>query len=227
MARRINAAIGEGVLLADAALALALPPPVFGLVPDGWTSGGAVVPEFDLEIWANGATNLTGAAIYGASPHPLVVADDVFTAEADDEKMTAVAHGLLTGDGPFRVSNSGGALPTGLAAGTDYWIEKFDDDVFYLCLSREDALAGEHVSISTDGTGTHTISDTADTERLHWHSHGLLGLAGDGAITLTAQLSYRVRVRHSPRIVAYAVVATLSASDPEAVSAAIYPIVER
>ena len=62
----------------------------------------------------------------------LVNPDDVFTAEADTEVLTAVAHGLLTGDGPFQVSNSGGALPTGLTELTDYWIIRIDADNFYL-----------------------------------------------------------------------------------------------
>lgn len=95
----------------------------------------------------------------------LVVADKVFTAEADDEIMTSVAHGLLTGDGPFQVSNSGGGLPTGLSALTDYWIIKIDADDFYLATSLANALAGTNVSISTDGTGTQTLADTSETRR--------------------------------------------------------------
>ncbi len=95
----------------------------------------------------------------------LVVADTVFTAEADDEKCTAAAHGLLTGDGPFQVSNASGALPTGFVAATDYWIIKFSANVFYLASSLANALAGTKVTISTDGTGTQTIADTALTKR--------------------------------------------------------------
>jgi len=96
----------------------------------------------------------------------LVNPDDVFTAEADTELFTATAHGLLTGDGPFQVSNAGGALPAGLTAVTDYWIVKVDADNFKLATSRANALAGTTLSITTDGTGTQTISDTAGTERI-------------------------------------------------------------
>ncbi len=96
---------------------------------------------------------------------PLVVADDTFTADNTTEIFTAVAHGLKTGDGPIRVSNSGGALPSGLAAATDYYVIKIDADTFKLATSLANAYSGTNLSITTDGTGTQTLSDTASTER--------------------------------------------------------------
>jgi hypothetical protein len=111
-------------------------------------------------------TGLAGAFRGTPDGSPLVVADSTFTAEADDDTLTDTAHGLLTGDGPVRVSNSGGALPTGLSAGTDYWVIKIDADKMKLASSRANALAGTAIALSTDGTGTQTMSDTADTERI-------------------------------------------------------------
>lgn len=105
----------------------------------------------------------------------LVVADAVFTAANATEIFTATAHGLLTGDGPINVSNSGGALPTGLTAATDYWIIKIDANTFYLATSLANAIAGTNLTITTDGTGTQTLSDVASTARLV-----------DGAWTYTA-----------------------------------------
>lgn len=95
----------------------------------------------------------------------LVVADKTFTAANGTEILTAAAHGLLTGDGPVRLTNAGGALPTGLAAGTDYYIIKIDANTFYLAASRALAFAGTAVTFTSDGTGTHTLSDTASTRR--------------------------------------------------------------
>ncbi len=106
----------------------------------------------------------------------LVYVDQVFTAEADTEVFTKTAHTLLTGDGPFQVSNGGGALPAGLLALTDYWVIRIDDDTFYLANTLAEALAGTHLSITTDGTGTQTISDTAETRRVVAHTL----LTGDG-----------------------------------------------
>jgi hypothetical protein len=84
-----------------------------------------------------------------------------FTAANATEIFTAAAHGLNTGDGPVRVSNSGGALPTGLAAGTDYWVIKIDANTFFLATSLANALAGTNLLISTDGTGTQTLTPQA------------------------------------------------------------------
>ena len=106
---------------------------------------------------------------------PLVVADDTFTANADTEQFTAADHGLETGDGPAQVSSST-TLPAGLTAATDYWIIKIDEDTFQLATSLANAYAGTAQAITTDGTGTHTLSDTSDTER---------GLDGEFLYTLT------------------------------------------
>lgn len=96
----------------------------------------------------------------------LVIADTVFTADNTTETFAATAHGMKTGDGPIRVANSGGALPTGLVAATDYYvIEGADANHFQLASSLANAYAGTVVSISTDGTGTQTLSDTASTQR--------------------------------------------------------------
>lgn len=96
---------------------------------------------------------------------PLVVADFVFTATNATETFTKVAHGLKTGDGPVRVSNAGGALPAGLAAATDYWVIRVDADNFKLATTLAFALAGTNLLITTDGTGTQTLSDTGSTAR--------------------------------------------------------------
>lgn len=316
----------QGVVLADTAFALALPPPTYGVVPDEWNDDDGVVPLMELEVWANAGINLTNAILYAAHQHPLVqadveldsvtnatdtlneaahglltgdgpfqlknraalvYADRVFTADATTDLLTTAAvHGLQQGDGPLQVSNAGGALPTGLTAVTDYWViyvsttqfklatslnnadagvavdittngtgvqtledtvttTRYADDLpaglelatdywiiktgagtFKLAASVTDALSAIPVSFSDDGTGTHLLVDTADTQRVHWHSHGLLGLAEDGAIALTAQLGYSKRFEHRARAIAYALSATLDVSDPEGVSAAIYPVVE-
>lgn len=94
----------------------------------------------------------------------LVVADDTFTATHGTETFTAVAHGLETGDGPIRVSSST-TLPAGLTAGTDYWVIYVDADNFQLATTLANAYAGTELTISDNGTGTHTLSDTADTQR--------------------------------------------------------------
>ncbi len=96
---------------------------------------------------------------------PAIVADIVFTANNATEVFTATSHGLATGDGPFQVSNSGGALPGGLTVATDYWIIRLNSSTFKLATSLANALTETNLLISTDGTGTQTLSDTVSTER--------------------------------------------------------------
>lgn len=100
---------------------------------------------------------------------PLVVADDTFAGEADDDLLTAVAHGLQTGDGPIRLT--GGSLPAGLAAATDYYVIRVSADTFSLATSRANALAGTAIDITVDGTGT--LVDTASTKRLETIASGI------------------------------------------------------
>lgn len=213
------------VVIASGVTTLPFPPTSVGLV-DGWNNSNVgSIPEFDVEIWADSTVNLTAAELLGGVLQPLVYADnDITTVDHTVDSFTKVAHGLLTGDGPLLPTNSGGALPAGLTAGTTYWAIKSTADVFFLAASLEDALAGTKVALTGNGTGTHTITDTADTERIHWNSHGLLGQAADGAVALTNQLSYIVRCRHHSRTFAYAVRATLSAANATYVN--IYPVVE-
>jgi hypothetical protein len=80
-----------------------------------------------------------------------------FTGEADDDTLTATAHGLVTGQGPYHLTNSGGGLPGGLAALTSYWIIRTGADTFQLASSYANALAGTAIALSTDGTGTQTL----------------------------------------------------------------------
>lgn len=111
------------------------------------------------------ALNAVTSNNYLAAFAPLVVADFTFTADNTTEIMTAAAHGLQTGDGPFQLTNSGGALPAGLATLTNYWVIRIDANTFYLASSLANALAGTFVTISGNGTGTHTVTDTVSTVR--------------------------------------------------------------
>lgn len=83
-----------------------------------------------------------------------------FTADAATEIFTATANGFVTGL-KTQVSNSGGALPAGLSAVTDYFVIKIDANTFYLATSLANALAGTNLLITTNGTGTQTITPTA------------------------------------------------------------------
>lgn len=229
MSKALNQVLGDtAIALATAATALPFPPATgcSALVPD-WDGNGTnrSMPEIDFEVWAAGDVNLTVGTIYGGVQKALVYADKTFTAANATEIFTAAGHTLQTGDGPFTVSNSGGALPAGLAAATDYWAIKIDANTFYLATSLANALAGTKVFITTDGTGTQTLADKTETMRMYWFAYGKIGPAADGAVSLLASAAsgyagWTQRIGHRPHVIAYALTATLSSA--VATSVAIY-----
>jgi hypothetical protein len=80
-------------------------------------------------------------------------ATKVFTYANAADVCTSNAHGLLNGQ-KGRLTNSGGALPTGLATGTDYFLVNVAANTFQLSLT----LGGAVVNATGDGTGTHTFN---------------------------------------------------------------------
>mgnify|MGYP001604602460 FL=1 len=123
-----------------------------------------------------------------------------FTADNTTETFTKTAHGLHAFDGPVRLTNSGGALPTGLLTATDYWISitSFTANSFKLATSLLTSIIGPNITISDNGTGTHTLSSTASTR--HAVSATLRGsvvidgvLASTGYIVLGADQDIRLQ----------------------------------
>lgn len=57
-----------------------------------------------------------------------------------------------------RFTNSGGALPTGLALATDYWLVRQSATTAKVAASYEDALAGTFIAYTDAGAGTHTLT---------------------------------------------------------------------
>lgn len=114
-------------------------------------------------VTVSGAEVVAGAITIGGQP--LTISAKTFTANNTNHTFTSTAHTLETGDGPVRVTNTGGALPAGLTAITDYWVIRLTADTFKLATSFALAIAGSNVLISTNGTGTQTLASTAGTTR--------------------------------------------------------------
>ena len=83
-----------------------------------------------------------------------------FTAAASTEIFTLADHGFGLGL-VVQVSNSGGALPSGLTDATNYYVIPITSSTFYLATSLENALNSTYLSITTNGTGTNTVTPTA------------------------------------------------------------------
>lgn len=75
------------------------------------------------------------------------------------EIWTATAHGFQSGHA-VRLSNSGGALPSGSDSTTTYYVGVIDANTFYLYDTAANAIAGGatgRLALDGDGTGTHSI----------------------------------------------------------------------
>jgi hypothetical protein len=77
---------------------------------------------------------------------------------------TATAHGFNDGTGPYLLTNSGGALPTGSpASGTQVWIHKIDANTIALATSHVAVRNGNFLQTTSAGTGTHTLTRDVTT----------------------------------------------------------------
>lgn len=123
-------------------------------------------------LWAQYVSEgtLDGDVVIGGSltvgGQLLSFTDFTYTADNTTDQIAHTAHGLETGDGPVRTSNSGGGLPGGLAAATDYYFIKVDADHGRVSTSRANALAGTYINITSNGTGTQTLLHQTGTTRV-------------------------------------------------------------
>lgn len=118
--------------------------------------GFAAIEEWP-ELPSNNGTALTGA-----------------TAEADDDKITKVAHGLVTGDRFVLTAITGG---TGLTQGNTYFAIKVDADTFKVASSAANAAAGTAIDITADGTSI-TITPTENLAAFAFTGEAMAVLAG-------------------------------------------------
>jgi hypothetical protein len=98
---------------------------------------------------------LSGANITGTSGRTLINSNGVTFSSS-----TGLL-GTYTNDfGQYcrvRFTNAGGALPTGLSAGVDYWTVRQGATSAKFATSLANAIAGTIISWSDNGTGTHTM----------------------------------------------------------------------
>jgi hypothetical protein len=107
----------------------------------------------------------SGAASFVLSLRPgdYTAARTFTVADLGLNTLTATAHGFESGDGPYLLTNSGGALPAGTDTTTKYWLNVVDANTLRLYTSEQAALDGAAaglVDITGNGTGTHSIGST-------------------------------------------------------------------
>jgi hypothetical protein len=106
-------------------------------------------------IWVN-VNNVAANAAAHECLVTIVLVDVAEGVDTTDNEIDIADHGLFTGDGPMQWTNSGGSLPTGVSAATDYYVIRRSSGSFALATSRANAFAGTAVDITAAGSGTHT-----------------------------------------------------------------------
>lgn len=93
----------------------------------------------------------------------------VVTMNLTTDEITWAAHGLDADVSVVSFSNSGGALPTGITAGTKYWVRDLTTNTFKISATR----GGAAIDLSGAQSGVHTavagIEYTGDHSWLNWH----------------------------------------------------------
>lgn len=98
-----------------------------------------------------------GTRWYRVTPYARQAAGDTFTANATTNVCTATDHQFADGT-RVRLTTSG-TLPSGLSLATDYYVISRTGDTFQLSAT----LGGSAVDITTTGSGTHTVTQQAET----------------------------------------------------------------
>lgn len=117
------------------------------------------------DLAANGQSSINSSALrYGARSSLSVnaLSEGVLPASVNTSTGQITVAGTYTTGEKVRLSSSG-ALPTGLAANTDYFAIYVDATHVRLATSRARALSGTYVTPSSQGTGTHTVTRLSRT----------------------------------------------------------------
>ena len=96
-------------------------------------------------------TNVTGTS------SRTLINSNTFTASSSSGLLLTFANDWKSGT-KVRFTNSGGALPTGLSAGTDYWLVRVSATTARVATSYANYVAGTVVAYTDAGTGTHTLT---------------------------------------------------------------------
>lgn len=106
----------------------------------------AYTVKFQME--KDDGTSVIAETATGVTIHPT----QTFTADATTNLLTCNSHGVKQDD-QIVVANSGGALPTGLAAATRYYAVQIGPNYFALAST----VGGQPIDITGAGTGTNTF----------------------------------------------------------------------
>lgn len=153
------------------------------IVIDGWENGIAISPHAgiadlrDVDIEQTpGVVTSRGPVFDGTAQNggiSMVGFTATFTADATTDILTA-STSIPTNYLAVTFSNSGGSLPTGISAGTIYWLVYTTGTspitTVKVATTLQNAVAGTTVNITANGSGTNTITVVPFGRILHTDS---------------------------------------------------------
>lgn len=131
------------------------------IIINDWKSGIAASPHEGMALLRNADVDSFPGALK-VQPKTTSLFHDAysqaFTADPNTEIMTSAGGTLPITGTACTVANSGGALPTGLAAATIYFIIKVTATTYKLATTLANAFAGTPINITGAGSGTNTMT---------------------------------------------------------------------
>lgn len=125
---------------------------------------------YEIAVKGDGVTSTTVSVT--------LLEDITLTPTHGSDLFTLAAHGMATGDGPYRLTTTLADLPLNLLVDTDYWIIKLTADTFQLATSYANAIAETEVAFDDNGTGVHTLQRDANDVLMAQLKQGLNNVAG-------------------------------------------------
>lgn len=120
-----------------------------------WALANATAPLYCVWLEGQALSRTTYAALF-EKYNPVVGTTTVTIATPG--VFTLAAHGMLTGQMVYLTTT--GALPTGLAANTNYWVVAVNANTFSLATSEVNAFAGTKIATTGSQSGVHTLRTT-------------------------------------------------------------------
>jgi len=81
-------------------------------------------------------------------------------------QITVLSNNSLFTGTPVVLTNSGGTVPTGLTAGITYYVMRASATLIWLASSLADAIQGNNITLTGQGSGTNTLTQTLSTNSL-------------------------------------------------------------
>lgn len=172
-----------------------------------YSAAATTMPSILMLVDLVGFVRVTSVTTTGAQAVTTnYAAFSTFTADSSTDILTHTNINLM----PYtrvQVSNSGGGLPAGLSAATDYYVIKVTDLTCKLATSYANAVAETPIDITTNGTGTQTLNthlprytDGAGLQTFMWNTNATPMGAATPNMSIAYTNSTQTAARATPTI---------------------------